>query len=67
MPIKPLEENRDMNLRDLALSSVLDMTSKAQATKESLNGTSSKLKIFCCKRNHQESKKTTQNIGKPFI
>ena len=38
MPIKLLEENGDMNLRDLALSSgVLDMTSKAQATKESLN------------------------------
>ena len=67
MPIKPLEENRDMNLCDLALSCVLDLTSKAQATTESLTGTSSKLKIFCCKRNHQESKKTTQTIGKPFI
>lgn len=38
MPIKLLEENGDMHLRDLALSSgVLARTSKAQATKGSLN------------------------------
>ena len=36
--IKPLEENRDINLCDLGLSSgVLDTTSGVQATEENLN------------------------------
>ena len=41
----------------------LDITPKAQATKEKINYSSSKLKILCIKQHYQQSAKATHRMG----